>query len=79
MTDRYAVIGNPIGHSKSPMIHNAFAAQTGQDVEYAATEAPTDGFAAAVDAFRARGGHGLSITTQAMIGKPTVSPTASRA
>ena len=62
MSDQYVVIGNPIGHSKSPMIHMAFAAATGQDIEYVALEAPLDGFAAKVDAFRARGGRGLNIT-----------------
>ena len=62
MTDQYAVIGNPIGHSKSPMIHMAFAQATGQDISYVALEAPVDGFAAKVDAFRAQGGRGLNIT-----------------
>jgi len=62
MTDVYAVIGNPIGHSKSPLIHLAYAVQTGQDIDYIALEAPIDGFAAKVDAFRQSGGFGLNIT-----------------
>jgi shikimate dehydrogenase len=56
MTDRYCVFGNPIGHSKSPRIHALFAAQTGQDISYAAILAERDGFAAAVDAFIAADG-----------------------
>jgi shikimate dehydrogenase len=59
---RYAVIGNPIAHSRSPAIHVMFAAQTGQDMTYERLLAPLDGFAAAVDAFRAAGGRGLNVT-----------------
>lgn len=62
MTDRYAVIGNPIEQSKSPLIHTAFAQVTGQDIEYTKLWAPLEGFAAAVDAFRAMGGRGMNVT-----------------
>lgn len=60
--DRYAVIGNPVAHSKSPLIHAAFAAQTGQAMQYETVLAPLDGFVAAVDAFRSAGGRGLNVT-----------------
>ena len=56
MTDRYAVFGNPVAHSKSPAIHGAFAAQTRQPISYEAVPLPLDGFAAAVQAFAAAGG-----------------------
>ncbi len=62
MTDRYAVVGNPITHSKSPQIHMAFAAQTGQDIDYGKLESPIDGFAATANAFRVQGGLGLNVT-----------------
>ncbi len=62
MTDRYAVFGNPARHSKSPMIHGAFAQATGQDMTYEVIEPPVDGFAAAVHAFRAGGGRGGNVT-----------------
>ena len=62
LTDAYAVFGHPIGHSKSPRIHAAFAASTGQDMTYAAIEAPLQGFAAALESFRAAGGRGANVT-----------------
>lgn len=60
--DRYAVIGNPVAHSKSPFIHARFAAQTGEPVAYDRLLAPLDGFVATVRAFMASGGRGLNVT-----------------
>jgi shikimate dehydrogenase len=62
MPDQYAVIGNPVAHSKSPQIHVEFARQTGQDLTYERLLAPTDGFIATVQAFHARGGSGVNVT-----------------
>jgi shikimate dehydrogenase len=62
MTDKYAVIGNPIAHSKSPMIHKMFAGQTGQDIGYEAVLAPLDGFAATVERLRREGYKGCNVT-----------------
>ena len=60
--DRYAVIGNPIGHSKSPQIHNAFARQTGQQLEYSQLLGETDRFEQQIRDFMAAGGKGLNVT-----------------
>jgi shikimate dehydrogenase len=60
--DKYAVIGNPIEHSKSPEIHTAFARQTGQSLEYTRLLAPKDGFAVALAEFAAAEGKGLNVT-----------------
>jgi shikimate dehydrogenase len=62
MADRYAVIGNPIEHSKSPLIHAAFARQTSQDIEYGRILAPLDVFRETVLGFRNAGGKGLNVT-----------------
>ncbi|MBI1942266.1 MAG: shikimate dehydrogenase [Betaproteobacteria bacterium] len=62
MADRYAVIGNPVAHSRSPWIHAEFARATGQQIEYLRIEAPLAEFARAVDAFRAAGGRGANVT-----------------
>jgi shikimate dehydrogenase len=53
--DRYCVFGNPIGHSKSPLIHRLFAEQTGQAMSYEALLAPLDDFAGFARGFFAEG------------------------
>ncbi len=60
--DRYAVIGNPISQTKSPLIHTAFAEESSQNMVYSAIEGPIGRFAEAVDSFRAEGGRGLNVT-----------------
>jgi shikimate dehydrogenase len=62
VSDRYAVVGNPIAHSRSPFIHTEFARQTGQDLQYERLLAPLDGFRATVENFRAAGGQGVNVT-----------------
>lgn len=59
---RFAVMGNPIAHSKSPQIHRAFAAQFDRSIDYLAEHVELDQFAAAVRQFFAAGGRGLNIT-----------------
>ncbi len=62
MTDRYAVVGNPIAHSKSPFIHAEFAKQTNQDMSYEAILAPLDDFKGAIERFRKAGYKGCNVT-----------------
>ena len=62
MTDRYAVIGNPVAHSQSPRIHTMFARALGEDVEYGTILGRPGRFADDVKAFRQSGGRGLNVT-----------------
>lgn len=62
MADQYAVIGNPIAHSKSPIIHAAFAAQTGQVLQYERVLAPLGGFAITLEQLIVNGYGGANVT-----------------
>ncbi len=59
---RFAVMGNPVAHSKSPFIHKQFAHQFKHALEYTAIQVDVGGLAQAVDQFRAHSGNGLNIT-----------------
>lgn len=61
-SDQYAVIGHPIEHSKSPLIHQMFAEQTSQTMTYTKVLAPLDGFQATVNALIAQGLKGANVT-----------------
>jgi shikimate dehydrogenase len=58
----YAVFGQPIAHSRSPLIHRRFASAQHVAMDYVAIEAGVDGFAAALADFEARGGRGANCT-----------------
>jgi len=60
--DNYAVMGNPVAHSKSPLIHQAFAIETGERLAYQAILVPAGGFDKALDRFQQLDGKGLNIT-----------------
>lgn len=60
--DRYAVIGHPIAHSKSPVIHRLFAEQTGQKIDYTAMDVAPAELGTALKTFFASGGRGLNVT-----------------
>jgi shikimate dehydrogenase len=60
--DRYAVVGHPVSHSKSPLIHQLFARQTGQRLTYELLDAAPEAFEDAVRRFVAAGGRGLNVT-----------------
>jgi shikimate dehydrogenase len=60
--DRYAVIGHPIAHSRSPLIHTLFAQQTHQDLTYSAIDVAPEQLASRVGEFFAAGGRGLNVT-----------------
>src|SRR5690554_5470419 len=62
MTDVYAVFGNPIAQSKSPIIHRQFCEQTGENMAYTKHKVPEGEFAKAADVFFAEGGKGLNVT-----------------
>lgn len=61
-TDRYAVVGNPIAHSLSPLIHAAFAEQTRQQLEYKAIALDIDGFEPGIRQLQQQGYRGVNVT-----------------
>ena len=60
--DQYAVVGNPIAHSKSPEIHTEFAKNTQQNIHYSKQLVPLGGFVEHVNNFFEAGGKGLNVT-----------------
>ena len=60
--DRYALVGHPVEHSRSPVIHTVFARQTGQRLTYELIDAEPAAFETAVRGFGAAGGKGVNVT-----------------
>ena len=60
--DRYALIGHPVDHSRSPLIHTLFARQTQQNLTYELIDAEPNDFETAVRGFAAAGGKGVNVT-----------------
>ena len=60
--DRYALVGHPVEHSRSPVIHTLFARQTGERLSYELIDAEPANFETAVRGFKAAGGKGLNVT-----------------
>ena len=60
--DRYALVGHPVDHSRSPLIHQLFARQTGASLTYELIDALPEEFETAVRGFGAAGGRGLNVT-----------------
>ena len=61
-TDRYGVMGYPVSHSRSPLIHKLFALQTGENLQYELLQVAPEKLEAAVRQFQRTGGKGLNIT-----------------
>ena len=62
MIDRYGVMGYPVSHSRSPVIHRLFALQTGEQIQYELLQVPPSKLETAVRQFGRTGGRGLNIT-----------------
>ncbi len=60
--DVYAVIGNPIAHSKSPLIHEVFAKQTNQAIHYGRIFSELNEFKKTTLEFFECGGKGMNVT-----------------
>lgn len=60
--DRYALVGHPVSHSRSPLIHQLFARQMGADIAYELIDAEPQEFETAVLGFQAAGGKGMNVT-----------------